>query len=80
MEFDIPELTKRAIEKTANMMFDVFKDSINESLTEYLSPVLAKGIRDDIFYRACNKAVERKLTSERILAEVESGNETKEES
>lgn len=68
-----------AIQRTSNMMIDVFEESLRESLTEYLSPELAKGIRDDIFYRACNKAVERKLTSERILAEVESGNETKEE-
>lgn len=80
MGFDIPELTKRAIEKTANMMFDVFESSIKETLTEYLSPELAERLRDEIFYRACNKSVERKLTSERILAEVESGNETKEES
>lgn len=80
MEFDIPELTRRAIEKTANMMFDVFESSIKETLTEYLSPELAERLRDEIFYRACSKAVERKLTSERILAEVESGNETKEES
>ena len=67
-----------AIQRTSNMMIDVFEESLRESLTEYLSPELAERLRDEIFYRACNKSVERKLTSERILAEVESGNETKE--
>ena len=77
MEFDIPELTKRAIEKTANMMFDVFKDSINESLTEHLSPELAKQIFEDVFNRAKDKSYERKLASEKRLEEV--SNEAKEE-
>ena len=66
-----------AIQRTSNMMIDVFEDSLRESLTEYLSPELAKQIFEDVFNRAKDKSYERKLASEKRLEEV--SNEAKEE-
>ena len=66
-----------AIQRTSNMMIDVFEESLRESLTEYLSPELAKQIFEDVFNRAKDKSFERKLASGKRLEEV--SNEAKEE-
>lgn len=63
-----------AVQRALNMMIDIFEVSLRESLTEYLSPELAKQIFEDVFKRAKDKSIERKLASEIRLKEV--SNET----